>query len=78
MYCMGSENTLTKYCNNPDYGYNGYIDNLTTLLPEDDAATANWGDGWCMPTYDQWLELKQNTTLYWTAQNGVNGMLFTA
>ena len=48
-YCMGSFNTLTKYCNNPDIGYNGFIDDLTTLLPEDDAATANWGDEWRMP-----------------------------
>ena len=23
---------LTKYCNNPSYGYNGFTDNLTTLL----------------------------------------------
>jgi len=35
---------LTKYCNNPQKGYNqmaktwGFTDNLTELLPEDDAA----------------------------------------
>ena len=77
-YCMGSYNTLTKYCNNPYYGYNGFTDNLTTLLPEDDAATANWGNEWRMPTKEEWQELYQNTTHTWTTQNGVNGRLFTA
>jgi uncharacterized protein (TIGR02145 family) len=77
-YCMGSFNTLTKYCNNPDIGYNGFTDDLTTLLPEDDAATANWGDDWCMPTDEEWQELYQNTTVTWTTRNGVNGRLFTA
>ena len=77
-YCMGSFNTLTKYCNNPDIGYNGFTDDLTTLLPEDDAAMANWGDDWRMPTEGEWQELYENTTVTWTTQNGVNGRLFTA
>ncbi|MBR5650796.1 MAG: hypothetical protein IKW93_01060 [Bacteroidales bacterium] len=53
-------------------------DGLTTLLPEDDAATANLGNGWRMPTKEEWQELYQNTTNTWTTQNGVNGRLFTA
>ena len=77
-YCMGSQSTLTKYCSNASYGYNGFTDNLTTLLPEDDAATVNWGSGWCIPTAGQWGELYQNTTSTWTTQNGVPGRLFTA
>ena len=77
-YCMGSSGTLTKYCDNSDYGYNGFTDNLTTLLPEDDAATANWSAGWRMPTRVEWDELYNNTTHIWTTQNGVNGRLFTA
>lgn len=77
-YCMGSYNTLTKYCNNSVYGYNGFTDNLTILQPSDDAATANWGNGWRMPTKEEWQELYQNTTHTWTTQNGVNGRLFTA
>ena len=77
-YCMGSFNTLTKYCNNPDIGYNGFTDDLTTLLPEDDAATANWGDDWRMPTEGEWQELYENTTVTWTTRNGVRGRLFTA
>lgn len=77
-YCNGSPNTLIKYCNRSSYGYNGFTDNLTTLQPEDDAATTNWGAGWRMPTREEWIELYNNTTVTWTTQNGVKGRLFTA
>ena len=78
-YASGHWNKLTKYCNRSAYGYNCFIDNLTVLQPSDDAATANWGSGWCMPTRAQCQELYQNTTLTtWTTQNGVYGWLFTA
>ena len=74
----GDRFQLAKYCNSSSYGYSGFTDNLTTLLPEDDAAMANWGNGWCMPSHEQWEELFQNTTTTWTTQNGVSGRLFTA
>lgn len=77
-YCNGDNDKLTKYCNDSDYGHNGFTDDLTTLLPEDDAATANWGSNWRMPTQEEWEELKSNTTKIWTTRNGVSGMLFTA
>ncbi|MCR5660406.1 MAG: T9SS type A sorting domain-containing protein [Bacteroidales bacterium] len=62
-------NNLTKYSGS---------DGLTTLLPEDDAATANWGNGWRMPTKEEFQELYNNATITWTQQDGVNGCLFTA
>ena len=77
-YSNGSSSKLTKYCTNSSYGYNGFTDDLTTLLPEDDAATANWGDDWRMPTKEEWQELYDNTTCTWTTRNGVDGRLFTA
>lgn len=77
-YCKGDQDKLTKYCTDSDYGYNGFTDNLTQLQPSDDAATANWGDEWCMPTKEQWEELFQNTTETWTTRKGVEGRLFTA
>ena len=77
-YCNGNEHQLTKYCSNSSYGYNGFVDNLTTLLPTDDATTVNWGNDWRMPTKEEWQELFQNTTCIWTTQNEVNGRLFTA
>ena len=59
-------------------GYQSYTDNLTVLQAEDDAATANWGSGWRMPTKSDWEELLANTTISSVNQNGVNGRLFTA
>ena len=57
-YCYGgSWKQLTKYCNKAEYGYNGYVDNLTNLEPIDDAATVNWGGGWRTPTWLEWQEL---------------------
>ena len=77
-YCHGSSTTFTKYCNKSYYGYNGFTDNLTTLLPEDDAATANWGADWRMPTRTEWSELYNNTVSTWATLNGVRGKLYTA
>ena len=76
-YCNGSDNTMTKYCKNRDMGYNGFTDGLRELLPEDDAATANWGSGWQMPSEDQMQELIDNCSREWTTQGGVNGTLVT-
>ena len=69
---------FTKYCNKSEYGYNGYTDTLTILQAGDDAATANWGTGWRMPTINQYVEMSNNTRKTWTTQNGVNGLLYTA
>ena len=75
-WCMGSNNTLTKYCTNSYYGYNSFVDNDVELDPEDDAATVNWGAGWQMPTLEQIDELKDCSS-EWMTLNGVYGRLFT-
>ena len=74
-WCKGSENTFTKYCPHYDYGYNGYFDDLSELLPEDDAATVNWGGEWQTPEYKQYEELFNTdyTTMEWTAKTGKDG-----
>ena len=41
--------------------------------PQYDAATANWGGGWRMPTRDEMEELENNCEWEWTQVNGVNG-----
>ena len=64
---------FTKYCTDASSGDNGFIDNKTVLEPEDDAATANWGNVWRMPTDAEWTELREQCTWTWTAQNGMNG-----
>ena len=51
---------ITKYCVNGVDGYNGFIDNKTTLAPEDDAAHVKWGDNWRMPTKEDFEELISN------------------
>ena len=51
----------------------GYIDSEGNLTPQYDAATANWGGNWRMPTKDELNELRTNCTWTWTTQNGVNG-----
>ena len=66
---------LTKY--NTDSHY-GEVDSLTVLQASDDAATANWGNDWRMPTLAEWTELYENTTITGTTQNDVRGLIFTA
>ena len=77
-YCNGDYNQLTKYCNDPEYGYNGFTDHLTTLQPSDDVATQKLGNGARMPTETEWNELRDNTTSGWTTENGVYGRKLTA
>lgn len=48
-------------------------DNKTTLVAADDAATANLGSPWRMPTKDEIKELIDNCTWFWTAQDGRTG-----
>lgn len=43
---------------------------------EYDAATANWGAPWRMPSLTQYQELYNNCSSAWTTQNGVNGRKF--
>ena len=65
-WCNGEYGTLTKYLGRYD-----------ELEPEDDAATVNWGNEWCMPTDEQLMELSDECTMEMTSRNGVNGYLLT-
>ena len=77
-YCKGDYDFLTKYCNKSSYGNNGFTDNKTQLELSDDAARANWGGSWRMPTDDELTELWGQCTWTWTTQNGVNGYKVTS
>lgn len=61
-----------------NWGMNKYnnTDGKTVLEPEDDAATANWGSNWKMPTDIQFDELIANTECVWTTVNGIQGVKF--
>ncbi len=72
-YAIDDGNTLTKYCDSSNYGYNGFTDTLTELEPEDDAAYVNWGSGWRMPSRAQQDELRTACTWTWTSKSGKNG-----
>ena len=43
-----------------------------------DAATANWGGGWRLPTKTEFEELLRECTWEWTTQNGHNGYKMTS
>ena len=61
---------FSKYNTKSEYGI---VDNKTTLERSDDAATANWGSDWCMPTPAQFQELYDNCTWTKTKRNGKKG-----
>lgn len=69
---------LNKYCTDSAYGFNGLVDNLTVMEPDDDVARTCWGEGWRMPTIGEWEELFLNTTGVWTMLNDVKGWRCTA
>lgn len=58
---------VTKYTGN----------DKTVLDPEDDAATANWGGAWRMPTKEEQDELRENCTWLFTSQISVYGYKVT-
>ena len=77
-WCKGSSSSMTKYCTNSDYGT---VDNKKVLDAEDDAATANWGSAWRMPTKDEIEELLDGCSWEWVNDfngSGVNGRLGTS
>ena len=72
-YAKDDPKKLMKYCSSPDYSLYALTDGRTNLESSDDAATANWGSNWCMPTQEQFQELIDNCTWTWTTRNGKNG-----
>jgi hypothetical protein len=74
-WCEGSDSTMLKYCTDSDYGN---VDNKTQLDLSDDAAHANWGGSWRMPTEEEMIELKKKCTWTWTTHNDFNGYILTS
>lgn len=69
-WCKGTSDALTKYFSDFDNQY-------PSLDPEDDAATANWGGTWRMPTLTEFGELCQKCKWTWTSSEGVDGYKVT-
>ena len=80
-WCNGDNLSITKYCtsnHSGNWGGSGDPDNKFLLVPEDDASTANWGDGWRMPTEKEMNELIEDCTWTWTdnySGTGVHGYI---
>ena len=66
---------LSKYVTRSQFGT---VDDKRVLDMEDDAARANWGGQWRMPTIYEFLELESECTWNRSVQNGVNGFLVTS
>ncbi|MCQ2218870.1 MAG: hypothetical protein MJZ33_10405 [Paludibacteraceae bacterium] len=77
-YKWGSKKNLKKYCTESAYGI---VDSLSALKDEDDAATANWGSEWRMPSIAEIEELFKSCN--WEMSDnyqgsGVGGMIGTS
>ncbi len=68
-WSKGDSQFLTKYST---------TDHRFQLVPADDAAHANWGGNWRMPTVDEYEELIANCKWEWTTKDGVNGYKVTS
>ena len=66
----GNDKKMKKYCTEGGYGI---VDNITVLELTDDAAYINWGDGWRIPTREEWEELANYCTWKSIDKNGVAG-----
>ena len=63
----GSNNAMNKYCIDTR---KSIVDNKTVLDPEDDAATANWGGSWRMPTIDEFTTFIGKCACEWIKDEG--------
>ena len=81
-YAWGETETKSTYTESSSLTYGlsiselqlqDYIDGEGNLTPSHDAATANWGSAWRMPTKEELEELEDKCTWIRTTQNGVKG-----
>ena len=75
-YAWGETTTKTVYSQENSVTFGQEIGDISGNANYD-AATANWGGNWRMPTDAEMEELLDYCNWTWTAQNGVNGMRVT-
>ncbi|MBQ3595478.1 MAG: hypothetical protein II981_08730 [Bacteroidales bacterium] len=75
-YAWGETKPKDGYYSTNSVTYNLSISDFSGN-PQYDAATANWGEGWKMPTRTQMEELSSRCTWEWIKQNGVRGYKVT-
>ena len=74
-YAWGETETKDSYTSDNSVTYRVEMDDIAGNA-EYDAATANWGSSWRMPTCDETEEL-YGCKWTWTTENDVNGYLVT-
>lgn len=74
----GSHLYLKKYNTVSALGIRERTDNRQVLEPEDDAATVKWGEGWRIPTSEEFKELREYCEWEWDSRGGVNGYRVTS
>lgn len=72
-----SDNSVTYGLSISELESRGIIGSDGNLTAAYDAATANWGGDWRMPTLAEMKELINNCSWRWITQNGVNGYKVT-
>ena len=76
-YAWGETKTKNKYNKSTSVTYGVTMDDISGDA-EYDAATANWGEPWRMPTKAEIKKLLANCTWEWTTLNSIRGYLVTA
>ena len=75
-YAWGETKTKSSYTEGNSKTYNVVMPDISGE-PKYDAATANWGEGWRMPTDEELEELIDKCDWQWTTQGGHNGYKVT-
>ena len=71
-YAWGETKTKSSYTEGNSKTYNVVMPDISGE-PKYDAATANWGEGWRIPTDEELEELIDKCDWQWTTQGGHNG-----
>ena len=72
-FAWGETSAKTEYTENNSTTFGVDMSDISGNATYD-AARANWGSTWRIPTKTEMEELVNNCTWTWTTQNGVNGM----
>ena len=75
-YAWGETSAKSVYTSDNSRTYDKYMSDISGNSNYD-AARANWGGSWRMPTKAEMEELEDNCTWTWTTQNAVNGYKVT-
>ncbi|MBR5216257.1 MAG: hypothetical protein IKV80_08565 [Bacteroidales bacterium] len=76
-YAWGETETKSEYTEENSVTYGRQMNDISGNA-QFDAATANWGDGWRMPTTDEQFELMCYCDVELTSINGVDGWKLTS